>query len=102
MINHKYNIKKLKWIVEENNTMYAQLDGLPWTYYITQINDKFEVVTISKDINYISNCDLFIICDSLSEAQIVADNHYAKAISNIINENIISISVLLVENQCLQ
>ncbi|MFN8788398.1 MAG: hypothetical protein ACK5Z5_02835 [Neisseriaceae bacterium] len=95
MNNHKYNIKKLQWIVEENNTMYAQLDGLPWTYYITQINDKFEVVTICKNINYIGNYGLFVICDSLSEAQLEANNHYAKAISNIMNENIISISLLL-------
>ncbi|MFN8769603.1 MAG: hypothetical protein ACK5Z5_06285 [Neisseriaceae bacterium] len=89
MANYKYSIKELKWQVEGDKLLLSELKWLPWVYYITQINDKFEVVVVDKNVDYIGDYELYTICNSLADAQLKAGKHYTKAINRIIKENVI-------------
>lgn len=89
MAHSTYSIKELKWEVETDKVIISKAPGLPWLYVITQISDKFEVVTIAKNIDNVKDCELFMMCESLESAKQRANEYHSNHIKLILRENII-------------
>lgn len=75
--------KPLKWIKEDEGTIYAAPKGLGWRYYITPIEDgSFELYFLDNDFH--SNEGPFVAYPTISEAQKKASEHYLKTLNDLV------------------
>lgn len=76
-------IKPLEW-VSKNDYICAEPDGLRWKYYITSIEDKFELALIDDCCDWNRKSHKFY--NDLYKAKQVAEKHYLKVIKSFLHK----------------
>ena len=81
-------LKPLQWNKQNDGTEYANPHGLRWMYYITRLNNQFELALIDNNGDW--DHDMLIYYTAIMDAKQTANNHYMKVITYHINNAILN------------